>query len=281
MAEGLLAAAAAAADGSSTAAELCSCEAACEQLLQLSTALVKADPVQLLLATDWQPLQQVLGDAASSSAGWAAQAAVLRGLEAFVSSCLPAEGREGGSGLLAVLLQQLPADMLLQLLQVLGSAGELRDRVWQDRRSSSSGAAARATAVQKRVAAVRDLLPRLHLLLQRALGRMVAVAEQQHEQQHEQQQQQQQAVEAFARNALHMSGAVLGVLLLPDEALGSYAMLMQHSAQTGLVGAAVWLLDSVVPAELEAGLYSSATEALNLLAAYCQQALDAGPTAVL
>ena len=50
---------------------------------------------------------------------------MLRGLEAFVSSCLPAEGREGGSGLLAVLLQQywaLPEQQQMAQLELAQAA---------------------------------------------------------------------------------------------------------------------------------------------------------------
>jgi hypothetical protein len=266
-------AAAAVADESTSAAELDSCQAACQHLLQLARAL-NVDPVQLLLLTDWQPLQQMLGDARGNEASWAATAEVLQGVEGFFSSCMAIEGMEGGEGdgeedTGVLRLQHLPTGMIEQLLQVLAAAGKLFARVREDRQQQQERecSAARERSMQEREAALSDLLPRLYKLLRGALGRVAAASGQQEALL--------QGPVMFARKAVQMARAVLQVLLLPDDVLGDFVLELQESSNKGLVGGTCVLLDDIVPAEIEIDCWYNASEALGWSILECKRVLAA------
>jgi hypothetical protein len=293
------AAALAVAEGASSAADLQRCKDTCQQLLALSDALA-AGPAQQgpqlqLLLTDWHLVRRAL--LTGEGSGWDHRASVLQGLLGLLRSgagaaaapaAAPADrdsdsdGREGtsdavegqaGGGPERLNLQVLPTGMAEQLLQVLGAAGKLsaiaaRQEQGQEQHAGDNGqqgGGGADVAVQERQAGVQQGLPVLYALLRDVLRRLGA-AEGQH-------QQLLAGTVLLARQALHMAGSVLGVLLLPDDSLRDFVLELRLSVGKGVVDSTVGVVSGVVQPEVDAGCYYNASEAMAWWAADAERAV--------
>jgi hypothetical protein len=243
------------------------------------------NPVQLLLLlTDWQHVQRVL---MSDGSDWASRAAFLRGLQGFAASCMGADavlapaadqpagagqpaGAEGGSVSTALVkllrMQGLPTGMGEQILQVLGAAGQLSVQVEQRRQPNGQQHGAHGdVSAQEREAGVQAVLPLLYVLLQEVLVRVTAAAGQQEALL--------TGLVLYGRLAVHMAGAVLGVLLLPDGPLGAFVQELQGTVGKGVADSTVGVLEGVVQPELQAGCYYNASEALRWWGTDCESVM--------
>jgi hypothetical protein len=150
-----------------------------------------------------------------------------------------------------------------QILQVLGAAGQLSALVERRRQPNGQQHGAHGDmSAQEREAGVQKVLPLLYVLLQEVLVRVTAAAGQQ------------EALLAglvlFGRQAVHMAGAVLGVLLLPDGPLGAFVQELQGTVNKGVADSTVGVLEGVVQLELQAGCYYNAAEALRWWGTDCE-----------